>query len=71
MVKISAEIVNGRCPTCEQLTMLVGLTPEMFRCMNCGSDLRQHINGKISYLPTITGKTPKSQVERYFDGEES
>ncbi len=30
MVKISAEIVNGRCPTCEQLTMLVGLTPEMF-----------------------------------------
>ena len=39
MVKISAEIVNGRCPTCELLTMLVGLTPEMFRCMNCGADL--------------------------------
>ena len=34
--------------------MLVGLTPEMYRCMNCGADLRQHINGKITYLPMIT-----------------
>ena len=70
MVKISAEIVNGRCPTCEQLTMLVGLTPEMFRCMNCGSDLRQHINGKISYLPTITGSTPLSQIQKMFGHDE-
>ena len=34
--------------------MLVGLTPELFRCMNCGADLEQHINGKISYLPIMT-----------------
>ena len=54
MVKIQAEVVNGKCPTCEELTMLVGLTPELFRCMNCGSDLQQHVNGKISYLPVIT-----------------
>ena len=57
MVKISAEIVNGKCPTCDQLTTLVGLTPEMFRCMNCGSDLRQHINGKITYLPIMSSPT--------------
>jgi len=37
--------------------MLVGLTPEMFRCMNCGSDLRQHINGKITYLPIMSAPT--------------
>ena len=54
MVKIQAEIVNGKCPTCDELTMLVGLTAEMYRCMNCGADLRQHINGKISYLPVMT-----------------
>ena len=53
-MKIQAEIVNGKCPTCEEFTMLVGLTSEMYRCMSCGSDLRQHINGKITYLPTIT-----------------
>ncbi len=54
MVKIQAEIVNGKCPTCNQLTMLVGLTPELYRCMNCGADLEQHINGKISYLPVLS-----------------
>ena len=54
MVKIQAEIVNGKCPTCDQLTMLVGLTPELYRCMNCGADLEQHINGKISYLPVLS-----------------
>ena len=56
-VKVSAEVVNGKCPTCDEFTMLVGLTPEMFRCMNCGSDLRQHINGKITYLPIMSSPT--------------
>jgi uncharacterized protein (DUF983 family) len=53
-MKVTAEIVNGKCPTCDEYTMLVGLTKEFFRCMNCGADLEQHINGKISYLPHIT-----------------
>ena len=53
-MKITTEIVNGECPTCEESTMLVGLTPAVYRCMNCGADLEQHINGKISYLPHIT-----------------
>ena len=52
-MKVTAEIVNGKCPTCDEYTMLVGLTPELYRCMNCGSDLQQHVNGKISYLPHI------------------
>jgi len=56
MVKVSAEVVNGKCPTCEEFTMLVGLTPELFRCMNCGSDLQQHVNGKITYLPVLTAR---------------
>ena len=52
-MKLTAEIVTGKCPTCDQFTMLVGLTKEFFRCMTCGADLHQHINGKISYLPAI------------------
>ncbi len=51
--RIYAEIVNGKCPTCNEFTMLVGITNEYYRCMNCGADLQQHINGKISYLPAI------------------
>ena len=52
-MKLTAEIVNGKCPTCNQYTTLVGLTPEFYRCMTCGTDLHQHINGKISYLPAL------------------
>ena len=71
MVKIQAEVVNGKCPTCDQFTTLVGLTKEFYRCMTCGSDLEQYVNGKISYIPTLTGKALKSEVENYFHGEES
>ena len=33
--------------------MLVSITPEFYRCITCGSDLKQHINGKISYIPNV------------------
>ena len=56
-MRVYAEIVNGKCPTCNEFTMLVGLTPELFRCMNCGADLQQHINGKITYLPIMNAPT--------------
>ena len=29
-MKVTAEIVNGKCPTCNQFTMLVGLTQKNF-----------------------------------------
>ena len=55
--RIYAEIVNGQCPTCTEYTMLVGVSNDFYRCMNCGADLQQHINGKITYLPHLTTKT--------------
>ena len=69
--KMNAEIVTGKCPTCEEITMLVGLTKQYFRCMTCGADLEQYVNGKISYIPALHSKTLKSDLDRYFsDGEE-
>ena len=70
-MKIHTEIVNGICPTCEELTMLVGVTKHFYRCISCGADLEQHINGKISYIPTLSPKTLQSTMKGYFDGEES
>ena len=59
-MKVSAEIVHGQCPTCDEDTMLVGLSNEIYRCMNCGADLQQHVNGKISYLPVIARPKDKN-----------
>ena len=55
--RIQAEVVNGKCPTCDEYTMLVGLSKEYYRCMNCGADMEQHVNGKISYLPVLTTRS--------------
>ena len=67
--KITAEIVNGICPTCDEYTPLVGITKQFFRCLTCGSDLEQKVNGVISYIPHITSNTLQSEVDKYFDGE--
>ena len=69
--EFKAEVNPGKCPTCNEFTMLVGLTKEFYRCMSCGADLEQHVNGKISYIPALTKATLKSDLNRYFgDGEE-
>ena len=53
-IKFNTEVVKGLCPECHQDTVLVSVVPEFYRCSLCGSDLKQHINGKIVYLPHIT-----------------
>ena len=63
--KFKAEVVTGKCPTCDEHTLLVGLSKEYYRCMTCGADLEQHINGKISYIPVLT-TTPKTQGKFYL-----
>ena len=70
-VKIHTEIVNGVCPDCEEYTMLVGITRRFYRCMNCGSDLEQYVNGKITYIPHLHKHTLQSKVDEYFNGQES
>ena len=67
--KITAEIVNGICPTCDEYTPLVGITKQYFRCLTCGSDLEQKVNGVISYIPRLHKNSLKSEVDKYFDGQ--
>ena len=70
--EFKAEVIPGKCPTCEENTLLVGLTKEFYRCMTCGADLEQHVNGCISYIPRLEKTTLQSVVDGYFgDGKES
>ena len=58
----AAQVTGGVCPTSAHETMFVSLSPEIFRCVNCGSDCRQYINGAIRYLPAIT-KRPEEKKD--------
>ena len=54
-LQINAEIVNGNCPHCRHDTVLVSIwTNCIYRCMTCGFDVKQLVNGKISYIPHVT-----------------
>ena len=69
-IKFNTEVVNGVCPECNQDTLLVSVVPEMYKCTVCGENLRQHINGKISYIPTIA-LSEKEKTELVLkDGQE-
>ena len=53
-IRLEAEIVNGTCPHCNLATVLVCLWHgNIYRCMTCGNDCKQYVNGKIAYLPVI------------------
>ena len=69
--RIQAEIVHGMCPTCTEITMLVGLTNDNYRCMTCGTDLIQHVNGQITYLPIVSSNEKTKEYIKSFtdDGE--
>ena len=53
-LNLAAQVTSGVCPTCDHETMFVSLNPELYRCMNCGSDCKQYINGSIKYLPAFS-----------------
>ena len=54
-IEVNAQVVNGKCPFCTIDSVFVSIHKTIFRCITCGSDVEQKINGKISYIP-IGGK---------------
>ena len=49
-MKFTTEIVTGDCPECAAKTMLVNIHNNVFRCVTCGSDIEQKVNGVIKYM---------------------
>jgi ribosomal protein S27E len=63
-VIFKTQVVNGTCPTCTSNTIFISLSPEFFRCTNCGADLEQKVNGVIQYIPAVSlgGKRPVLEI---------
>ena len=63
-LNVKAEVTNGHCPLCEAKTVFVSLYQNFYRCMSCGADTEQKVNGVISYMPvSLTGFEPALKME--------
>lgn len=44
------DTVSGHCESCGEEAVMVAIVQDYYRCTNCGSDTKQHINGRIRYM---------------------
>jgi ribosomal protein L37AE/L43A len=63
MVKFVTEIVTGDCPECDCKTMLVNIYTNIYRCVNCGEDVEQKVNGVIKYMKVNKDSEMKLTVD--------
>lgn len=51
-LNLSSLIVHGVCPYCKEVTPLVAIEDNIYKCVNCGDEVEQYVNGVIKYIPT-------------------
>ena len=65
---LTSQIVTGNCPECNTDTLLVSFDQNIYRCVNCGHDLEQKVNGVIRYV--IANEHTEFKVNALDDGQE-
>ena len=61
-LEVRSEVTNGTCPICEETTVFVSIFSAIYRCISCGADTRQEINGLIRFMPIATSGMGKKPV---------
>ena len=63
-IRIKPEVTPGVCPHCEEMSSFVSIVNDHYRCMNCGFDVEQKINGVIRYLPLGQDKITEHEQKK-------
>tara|TARA_R100000908_G_C3735434_1_gene133525 strand:- start:112 stop:327 length:216 start_codon:yes stop_codon:yes gene_type:complete len=51
------DTVIGRCPHCNNETLLISLVRDFYKCTICEEDIQQYVNGHIKYIiPNLENK---------------
>ena len=66
-LEINTQVVNGKCPYCTTNGILVSIHRAVFRCITCGGDIEQKVNGKIAYIP-LGGKIVMTETKDLTNG---
>ena len=68
--QLTSQIVTGNCPEGRSETLLVSFEPYLYRCVNCGYDLEQKVNGVIKYV--VANESTRFQKSSILDdGQET
>jgi len=67
--QLTSQIVTGQCPECRTETLLVSFEPYLYRCVNCGYDLEQKVNGVIKYV--VANEQTQFKASILDDGKET
>ena len=60
-IKFRPEITPGICPHCDVPTSFVSIVHDLYRCMHCGENVEQKVNGVINYLPLGSDKLAEKE----------
>ena len=66
-LEIKTEVTNGTCPMCEETTVFVSIFSAIYRCISCGADTKQEINGLIRFMPMGISGMGKQPVMKLMD----
>ena len=61
-LEIKSEVTNGTCPVCHETTVFVSILSQVYRCITCGADTRQKVNGVIQFMPIAQAGIGKKPV---------
>ena len=50
-IKLRPEVTPGVCPHCHEVSDFVSIVNDYYKCLTCGIDVEQKVNGVIKYLP--------------------
>ena len=53
---LNPEITPGVCPHCELPSSFISIVHDRYKCMQCGEEVEQKVNGVIKYLPIGSDK---------------
>ena len=67
-MSLKAEVTNGDCPLCQESPVFVSLYHNVYRCITCGGDTEQKVNGVIKYIPLGNSTTPTPNLVLEKDG---
>ena len=66
-LEFKTEVTNGECPLCTETTVFVSIYENVYRCMNCGGDTHQEINGVIKFMPILPSGSKLPQMKVVVD----